>query len=143
MRAHEIMTKDVCTVGPETPIVEIAQRLTERRISAVPVVDMGGHVLGIVSEGDLIRRPEIGTEPRRSWWLDLIGSDDDRAREYTKTHGAVPTAAQVAILVPVVVAAHIAGRPLFRLLARSGSFDRVVTAILLVSVVAGLVTALV
>jgi uncharacterized membrane protein YfcA len=60
----------------------------------------------------------------------------------TQTHGAVPTAAEVVILVPVVVAAHIAGRPLFRVLARSGSFDRVVTAILLASVAAGLATAL-
>lgn len=59
----------------------------------------------------------------------------------TRTHGAVPTGEQIAILVPVVVAAHIAGRPLFRVLARSGSFDRVVTAVLVVSVVAGLLTA--
>jgi uncharacterized membrane protein YfcA len=59
----------------------------------------------------------------------------------TRTHGAVPTAEQIAILVPVVVVAHIAGRPLFRVLARSGSFDRVVTAVLVVSVVAGLLTA--
>jgi CBS domain-containing protein len=88
MQAQEIMTRDVCTVGPDTPVVEIARRLTERRISAVPVVDAAGRVLGIVSEGDLIRRPEIGTEPRRSWWLELVGSNDERAREYTKTHGA-------------------------------------------------------
>jgi uncharacterized protein len=60
----------------------------------------------------------------------------------THTHGAVPTAAQVAILGPVVVVAHIAGRPLFRVLVRSGSFDRVVTAVLLIAVVAGLLTAL-
>jgi len=60
----------------------------------------------------------------------------------TRTHGAVPTAEQIAILVPVVLVAHIAGRPLFRVLARSGSFDRVVTAVLVVSVVAGLLTAL-
>jgi hypothetical protein len=53
----------------------------------------------------------------------------------------VPTGEQIAILVPVVVAAHIAGRPLFRVLARSGSFDRIVTAVLVVSVVAGLLTA--
>jgi uncharacterized protein len=59
----------------------------------------------------------------------------------THTHGAVPTATQVAILVPVVVAAHIAGRPLFRVLARSGSFDRIVTAVLLISVLTGLATA--
>jgi CBS domain-containing protein len=87
MRAEDIMTTDVCTAEPETPIVEIARRLAERRISAVPVVDPKGHVIGIVSEGDLIRRPEIGTERRRSWWLEFFGSADDRAREYAKTHG--------------------------------------------------------
>jgi hypothetical protein len=60
----------------------------------------------------------------------------------TNTSGAVPTATQVAILVPVTLVAHVAGRPLFGVLARSGRFDRVVTVILLISVVAGLVTAL-
>jgi CBS domain-containing protein len=87
MRVQDIMTTDVCAVGPETPVVEIARRLTERRISAVPVINAERSVLGIVSEGDLLRRPEIGTEPRRSWWLELVGTTDARAREYVKTHG--------------------------------------------------------
>jgi len=66
MKAKDVMTTDVVTVGPETPVAEIAQRLIDRRISAVPVVDADGRPLGIVSEGDLMRRPEIeGQRPPR------------------------------------------------------------------------------
>ncbi|MGH8709523.1 MAG: CBS domain-containing protein, partial [Burkholderiales bacterium] len=61
MKASDIMTSPVLTVGPETQIKEIAALLFERRISAVPVVD-GGALVGIVSEADLLHRQEIGTE---------------------------------------------------------------------------------
>lgn len=87
MVAKDVMTKRVVTVGPETPVPKIAQLLLERRISAVPVVDAGGRILGIVSEGDLIRRPEVGAPPRRSWWLALLGGAEEGAVEYVKTHG--------------------------------------------------------
>jgi CBS domain-containing protein len=87
MVARDVMTKRVVTVGPETPVQKIAQLLLERRISAVPVVDGEGRILGIVSEGDLIRRPEIGASPRRSWWLALLGDVEEGAAEYVKTHG--------------------------------------------------------
>ena len=87
MLAKSIMTGDVVTVGPETTVQNIAALLLEKRISGVPVVDPKGTVLGIVSEGDLMRRPESGTEPRHSWWLDLMMSDEERAAEFLKTHG--------------------------------------------------------
>lgn len=61
------MTREVVSVRPETPVREVAQTLLERRISSVPVVDAGGRVLGIVSEGDLIRRPEIDTDRAAGW----------------------------------------------------------------------------
>jgi uncharacterized membrane protein YfcA len=70
--------------------------------------------------------------------LSLVGV---AALAATGTSGAVPDGVLVAILVPVVVAGHVAGRPVFGALARSGSYERVVTAILLVSVIAGLATA--
>ena len=56
MYSKDIMTTDVVTVGPETDIRTIARSLIERGISAVPVVDHAGRVIGIVSEGDLMRR---------------------------------------------------------------------------------------
>lgn len=89
MNAAEIMTKDVISVGPETPVREIAAMMLERRISGVPVVDAGGRVLGIVSEGDLIRRPELETDRARTGWLGLFLSEEDRARDFVKSHGRV------------------------------------------------------
>jgi CBS domain-containing protein len=81
------MTTTVHTVGPNTPVTEIARLLLDRRISGVPVVGDDGRVLGVVSEGDLMRRPESNTIPRRAWWLSLVASNDELARDYVKTHG--------------------------------------------------------
>jgi CBS domain-containing protein len=88
MQARDVMTTSVVSVGPDTRVEEIARLLLERRISGVPVVDAGGRILGIVTEGDLMRRPEIGTERRRSWWLRFFADPRDRAEEYAKAHGS-------------------------------------------------------
>ena len=88
MQAKDIMTIRVVTVGPDATVREIAAELLDKRISAVPVVDDKGAVLGIVSEGDLLRRQEIGTDVRhRSWWLSLFEDAAEMAAEYAKTHG--------------------------------------------------------
>lgn len=87
MRAKDIMTTKVVAVSPETSVGGIAELLLKHRISAVPVMDEAGAVLGIVSEGDLMRRPELDTERRHSWWLDLMAGDKERAAEYVKSHG--------------------------------------------------------
>ena len=87
MKAHDVMTKAVVFVNPEATVREVAQLLIKRRISAVPVVDDCGHVIGIVSEGDLMRRPESRTEAHASWWLDLLSGPEGRARTYLKSHG--------------------------------------------------------
>jgi CBS domain-containing protein len=80
------MTPRPITVQPDTSVVEVARILLERGISAVPVVD-GERIVGIVSEGDLMRRAESGTEHRRSWWLALVTSPETLAGEYARTHG--------------------------------------------------------
>jgi CBS domain-containing protein len=90
MRAMDVMTTDVITVGADTTVQELATLLAERGISGTPVVDSSGSLIGIVSEGDLLHRAEIGTahrhrERRRSWWLDHFASD--LARDYIKSHG--------------------------------------------------------
>jgi CBS domain-containing protein len=87
MKASDVMTPTVMTVTPETPVPEIAQLMLERRVSGLAVVDAKGAIVGVVSEGDLIRRPEIETDKRRSWWLRFFTSDEDLARGYVKTHG--------------------------------------------------------
>jgi CBS domain-containing protein len=86
MKARDIMTSVVITVNPSTKVAEIAKLLLDRHISAVPVTDESRRVLGVVSEGDLVRRQEIGTTKRHSWWLNLLADPATRAAEYTKTH---------------------------------------------------------
>ncbi len=88
MDAKDIMTAEVATVAPDTSVREIAALLLERRISATPVLDGAGHLVGIVSEGDLMKRQDIGTAGARSWWLDLVSSSEARAADYVKSHGA-------------------------------------------------------
>jgi CBS domain-containing protein len=87
MRARDIMTANVVTVGQGTDVTSIARTLIERGISAVPVVDEAGHLVGIVSEGDLMRRAEAGTDRQASWWLELFASSEEKARDYAKSHG--------------------------------------------------------
>jgi CBS domain-containing protein len=90
MRAMDVMTTDVITVDPDMTVQGLASLLAERGISGAPVVDAHGKLVGIISEGDLLHRAEIGTahrhrDRRRSWWLDHFASD--LAREYVKSHG--------------------------------------------------------
>lgn len=87
MKAQEIMTRKVVTVSQTTPVREVAHLMTTHRISGIPVVAKNGAVVGIISESDLLHRSEIGTEPRRKWWLTFFSDPDAMAREYTKSHG--------------------------------------------------------
>ena len=87
MLAKDVMTTSVVTVKPDTEVSAIAQLLLERGISAVPVEDASGDLVGIVSEGDLIRRTETGTDKEGSWWLHAIATSSELSRTYVKTHG--------------------------------------------------------
>ncbi len=87
MKALDVMTSKVVTVSPETSISEIAKLFLRHRISAVPVVDGKKHVLGMVSEGDLLHRAETKTETRPPWWLSMLTSPEQQARDYVKSHG--------------------------------------------------------
>ncbi len=87
MLAKDIMTTATTTVPPEMSVRDVAKLLLEKRISAVPVVDSDGALVGIVSEGDLIRRKETGTARPHSWWLSLLSTSQDAAHEYVKAHG--------------------------------------------------------
>lgn len=87
MKASDIMTRNVQSISPDLPVEEIAGFMLARRISAVPVLDGSGNLVGMVSEGDLMRRAELGTEKHRSWWLRLFVGADYEAHEFVKTHG--------------------------------------------------------
>ncbi len=87
MNARDIMTSPAISVGPEAPVAVIAALLNDRHISAVPVVQ-DGRLIGMVSEGDLLHRREIGTDrpgERGSWWLRLFSPDRSPA-DYIKSH---------------------------------------------------------
>ena len=79
MKAANVMTTRVITVAPDTSVREVARILHINRISAMPVVDDGGRVLGMVSEGDLIRRGRLGGDGGGSWWLSSF-ADGEPAR---------------------------------------------------------------
>lgn len=83
----DVMTAKVITVGPDTPINDIAKLLYTRRISGVPVVDDDGQLLGMVGEGDLIAHANTVGEQRTGWWLKLFSDETDLARGYVRTHG--------------------------------------------------------
>jgi len=87
MRARDVMTSPVFTVAPDTPVTEIAEMLISKRISAVPVVDDQERVIGMVSEGDLLRRSDAGTARKRSDWLQLVLDRNVAAADFVKTHG--------------------------------------------------------
>ena len=72
MLVHAIMTSPAIVVHPETSIAEAAKTMLDNHISGLPVVDASAKLVGIVSEGDFIRRSELNTERKRSWLLELL-----------------------------------------------------------------------
>ena len=86
MKARDVMVSPVITVQPSSSVKDVAKVLLERRISAVPVVDDHGKLVGIVSEGDLLHRVEAGTQRQRPWWLLALTGDQALAADYVKAH---------------------------------------------------------
>jgi CBS domain-containing protein len=86
MKARDVMVSPVITVSPRASVKEVAKTFLDRHISAVPVVDDNGKLVGIISEGDLLHRAEAGTERQRPWWLRAFVGLDALAAEYTKAH---------------------------------------------------------
>jgi len=86
MKAKHVMVTTIIAVDPDLPVRAAANTLVQNRISAVPVVTCDGRLVGILSEGDLIRRVETGTERQRSW-LDVFFAGEKQAAEFVKAHG--------------------------------------------------------
>ena len=87
MRAADVMTHDVVTVHPETSVADAVKLLVERDVSALPVVDDAGGLVGILSEADLMRRVELGTETVRPHWIESLLGAGTRAEEFARSHG--------------------------------------------------------
>ena len=87
MKARDIMSTKVVTVSPETSVRDIATLMVEKHVSGLPVLNDNGTLIGMISEGDLLRRPELGTEKPRRRWASFFSGADEQAREFTKSHG--------------------------------------------------------
>jgi CBS domain-containing protein len=87
MRAHQIMSRPVFTVTPDTTMVEAANLMLQKHISGLPVVDATGKLIGMLSEGDFIRRGEIGTQRKRGRFLKFILGPGKAASDFVQEHG--------------------------------------------------------
>lgn len=87
MLAHQIMSRHVITVSVDASVADAIAIMLGHHISGLPVVDAAGRLVGIVSEGDFIRRAEIGTERKRGRWLSFLVGADRVALDFTRSHG--------------------------------------------------------
>jgi len=86
MRAAQVMTPHVLSLSSDATVFEAAELLVGTGVSAMPVIDNTGRMVGIVSEADLMRRAEIGTEPHKSWLERVFSSEVSGAKEYVTLH---------------------------------------------------------
>ncbi|MDO8534314.1 MAG: CBS domain-containing protein, partial [Xanthobacteraceae bacterium] len=86
MKASDVMVRDVITVRADDTVQDVAKVLLKHRISGAPVVGERGEIIGIVSEGDLMRRAETGTQYRHTWWGKCLIATETLAAEYVKAN---------------------------------------------------------
>lgn len=87
VRIETVMTKSPIVISPQAKVSEAATMMLEKRISGLPVVDLGNRLVGIITEGDFLRRGELGTERRHSWLRGWLTSPGKLAEDYVRTHG--------------------------------------------------------
>ena len=87
MNARDVMSRNVISIAPDATVLQAARKMLEHHISGLPVVE-NGKLVGIVSEGDFLRRQETKTHRRRSRWLEFLMGPGRMAEEYTHTHGS-------------------------------------------------------
>jgi len=88
MKAKDVMTTNVISVTPDATVLQAARLMLQHHISGLPVIDKSGTLVGILSEGDFLRRQEMRTERRRSRWLEFVMGPGRIASEYTHSHGS-------------------------------------------------------
>jgi CBS domain-containing protein len=87
MNAQQVMTREVVSIGPDASVWEAACLMLEKKISGLPVIDDKGDLVGVLTEGDCLRRTETGTERTRPRWLEFLTSPDRLADDYVHAHG--------------------------------------------------------
>jgi CBS domain-containing protein len=87
MRVKDVMTGNVICIGAEEPVLKAARLMLQNRISGLPVIDKDGELVGIITEGDFLRRSELGTQRQRPKWLEFIVGPGRLAQEYTHSAG--------------------------------------------------------
>jgi CBS-domain-containing membrane protein len=87
MRVRDVMTQDVVSVGPDDSILRAVHLMLQKKVSGLPVVDAAGKLVGIVSEGDFLRRAELGTAHRQPKWLEFLMGPGLLAQEFTRASG--------------------------------------------------------
>ena len=87
MKAQDVMTRDVITIDPDSTVLQAARLMLQHHVSGLPVVDGNGNLVGVLSEGDFLRRRETKTERRRSRWLEFLMGPGRIAAEYSHSHG--------------------------------------------------------
>ena len=87
MQVKDVMTRNVISVGQDETILKAARLMLQNRISGLPVIDKDGELTGIVTEGDFLRRGELGTKRRRPKWLEFIVGTGRLADEYVHASG--------------------------------------------------------
>jgi CBS domain-containing protein len=87
MKAEDVMTRNVISIDPESTVLQAARLMLQHHISGLPVIDAKGELVGVLSEGDFLRRSETKTEKRRSRWLEFLMGPGRIAAEYSHSHG--------------------------------------------------------
>jgi CBS domain-containing protein len=87
MKASDVMSSRVVSIAPEATVLEAIELMLENRISGLPVIDRAGALVGIVTEGDFLRRAETGTERKRPRWLEFLLGPNSLAKDYVRSHG--------------------------------------------------------
>jgi CBS domain-containing protein len=87
VNAADVMTRSILSVTPDAPLVEAIRLMLDNHVSGLPVIDETGQLVGILTEGDLLRRGETGTERQRPRWLEILVGPGRLASEYVRTHG--------------------------------------------------------
>jgi CBS domain-containing protein len=88
MKAEDVMTRAVITIDPDATVLQAARLMLQHHISGLPVVDKDGRLVGVLSEGDFLRRRETKTEHKRSRWLEFLMGPGRMAAEYSHSHGS-------------------------------------------------------